>query len=200
MPVLENEKELENYLLSLPLDDEHPLAGIWVNDLSTIMSQVKIGNYGIIDLLILSFNTSTDTPKPTLEITIVELKKGEIDFNAFGQVCRYKRGMERLLEEHNMTRNVDLNAVLVGRKYAGGDICYAINHCEWLEVYLYDLSLKEGLSFARDWKGWKEVNEEIPKSVPFQEWIDSNKEEAIKSAKEFYEFHNSPDSALPTNF
>ncbi len=71
--------------------------------------QLKIGNYGIADLITVSRSNHV------IEITVYELKKGPISYNALGQAARYKKGIEEYLSKYrNIDRVILVNMVLIG--------------------------------------------------------------------------------------
>ena len=165
MPII-TEKELEDYLFDWspngPDEDEygHPL-GL---DHENIFRQVNIKGYGIIDLLSVSIACEGEL-MPSITIDIIELKKGAIDYNAFGQICRYKIALERFIDElrlvkgHKYFKDIEIRGILVGDNInLNGDLCYAIESTSWLSLYTYELDLKEGISFglASGWYSKKE--------------------------------------------
>ena len=132
-----SEEELETYLFNWKTDfidqESHPL-----DSYGKSYRQVEIKGYGIIDLLYIDISPAPITPQ--IDITIVELKKDNIDLNALGQICRYKVAMERFIEKmqegkHSRhLRCLNIRGVLVGKDYSSGDICYAVDCMEWLEA------------------------------------------------------------------
>lgn len=187
MPVLESEKELENYLLSLPWDEKHPLNmgfrdGQWV-----ALSQVRISPYGIMDLVLLHVTPENwSDPSPIFEIYIVELKKGKLDFTALGQLFRYRIGLTRLMADSNLKYRCDIYGILVGNDYADGDACYMAESIDWLSVIHYDLTLQEGLSLKVDTEEWCENGDCGAADFPFTDWFDERFEETKAQSEEFY--------------
>lgn len=83
--------------------------------------QVKIGNYGIADLISVErdylqspYSTSVISDI-NLDITIYELKRDVVDINAFLQALRYAKGISRFMEFRKLYDYV-LNIVLIGSK------------------------------------------------------------------------------------
>lgn len=162
MAELENEKELENYLYTLVVDhnEDHPLEVS-----GKAFQQVELKGYGIMDLVYL--DSYGDVPRTsTVKITIVELKKGKIDLVAVAQISRYKQAIERLIERHHARDNkpiriiIEVEGILVGSGMASGDVCYLVDSIDWLRMFSYDLSLKNGLTFKSE-QGWYNVDENL---------------------------------------
>lgn len=116
--------------------------------------QVRIGNYGIADIITIS--------KPPYEnifpgdeemahngeitITIYELKQNKIDANTLMQCFRYKKGVSRYLHKRGFEAKIEV--VLIGRVVeTNGDFCYLIGAIEGLHVYTYDY-LIDGINFV----------------------------------------------------
>lgn len=72
--------------------------------------QLKIGNYGILDLMTVekryNFCYDTETERPYLDITIYELKKEKVGISAFLQALRYVKGVKTYITER--TTNIDM--------------------------------------------------------------------------------------------
>ena len=158
-----SEKELEDYLFSLKINRNPLLVD------GKCFRQVNLGGYGIIDLLYIDIKSECAPPEypqyPYVTITVVELKKGSIDFSSLGQICRYKRGLERFLSQqinkrYHITSRIKVEGVLVGSDYANGDICYTIDQINWLECWHYNLDLKEGIELEHS-TGWYRDDEDF---------------------------------------
>jgi hypothetical protein len=156
-----SEKELEDYLFALKTG-KNPL-----EIYGKCFRQVNLDGYGIIDLLYVEIEPSYSPNKheqyPDVTITIVELKKGLIDFTALGQLCRYKRGVERFLSIREKQRwstyeNIKVKGILIGKDYASGDICFAIDQIKWVKCWHFDFNLKNGISFEES-SGWINTDE-----------------------------------------
>lgn len=96
-----------------------------------LLRQVKIGNYGIADLISIR--------KPRLvkgkygfplsiepgEITIYELKKDQVGISAFLQSIRYLRGIKTYLEKRGKEHLFSISIVLIGDKIdTQGSFCF----------------------------------------------------------------------------
>lgn len=77
--------------------------------------QLKIGNYGIADLV--TFRTDIDQQKnKLLEITVYELKQKQLTIGAFLQAVRYCKGIRNYLIKHRQSPVLFyFNIVLIGR-------------------------------------------------------------------------------------
>ena len=114
------EKDLEQIIYEA---DKELLAekGLRIN--GKLLRQVRIGNYGIADLLSIErpyYHTYFETHlKGT--ITIYELKKDNISVSAFLQAVGYAKGVIRYMEGHpkdtqvNSIENYNINIVLIGK-------------------------------------------------------------------------------------
>jgi len=83
-----------------------------------LLRQVRIGNYGVADLVSVSrdveVNYNCTRLIPYLEITVYELKKDKIGISAFLQALGYVKGISDYFERRNINRNVRYNIVLIG--------------------------------------------------------------------------------------
>ena len=161
---LESEKELEDFLhLSL---DEH----LEINS-GDVYRQVNIPGYGVVDLLSVNIGGDWDERcRPLIAVTIIELKKGDIDFNALGQICRYKVAIERFFEKSKHYYNVEVRGILVGSGYTSGDICYAVDSIDWLSCSHFSMDLASGITFE-DSSGWYSTDENFKKLIEISQDI-----------------------------
>jgi hypothetical protein len=114
------EKDLEQIIYEA---DKELLAekGLRVN--GKLLRQVRIGNYGIADLVSIQ-RPYQDTVFEYQEkglITIYELKKDNISVSAFLQAIGYAKGIMRWMQQHPKKikclniENYDINIVLIGK-------------------------------------------------------------------------------------
>jgi len=123
-----------------------------------IKRQVRIGNYGICDLLGIHRTSHRETDKDDwrLVFTICELKQKSLSVSAFLQAIRYAKGLSEYLKKHRQSLYFkhEIRIVLIGDdlpldssliylpdfipSYASGLI--------YLEMYTYSMSLN-GLKF-----------------------------------------------------
>lgn len=86
--------------------------------------QLKIGNYGVADLVSIGRSNIYEDEEPHLIITVFELKKDKVGISAFLQAIRYCKGIKRYLEKRNFN-NFKLNISLVGKDVdMSGDFIY----------------------------------------------------------------------------
>lgn len=138
------EKDIENIIMSTPnnlLNDRGlPIVGHKRN-------QVKIGNYGIADVL----SIQRVYPIRALEITIYELKKDKIGVHTFLQGIRYCRGLSRYLNKCRRNTHFNVRLAIIGSEIdTGSDFLYipdVINSEEFsLSIYTYFYDF-DGISF-----------------------------------------------------
>ena len=146
--------------------------GLWISGI--MKRQLKIGNYGIADLVTFErelggywdFSYLNDSKEEvcnyrntrSLRVTIYELKKDSIDTNAFMQAIRYAKGIERYIEERGFAFSLKFNIVLIGKyldmetsfSYLSSIICSDDFH---LSCYTYNYKI-DGLHFKSEY-GYK---------------------------------------------
>ena len=109
--------------------------------------QVKLGNYGRIDILTVSLFKKLGHKPYTLEFTVYELKKDEIDMDTIIQGCRYVEGLKHLFENTDERIEVVFSLRLIGRKIDMNDYVFVYNNLpENFEIYTYKYSM-DGISF-----------------------------------------------------
>ena len=137
------EKDLEDIIYDA---DKDLLADRGLIITGKLKRQLKIGNYGICDLV----EICRDDDK--IEINIIELKQNEINVNSFMQAIGYLRGVIDFLEKrknHNpstIRRNYRFAITLIGRKISVNDnFCYltrCLNSGKFtLRLYTYEYDL-----------------------------------------------------------
>lgn len=170
MPHLTTEKELEDFLAEqlinvYQLTDEfekqnHELSNIF--GVGKPFQQVHIKGYGTCDIIFLDFDY--DPYVCYLNIHILEIKKGNIDFNAIGQICRYKTAIDRLIEKNSNIKKkfqISVSGFIVGEEVSDGDICYVLDHIDWLTAITYKIDLKKGIIFNNDNSDWYSNDEDF---------------------------------------
>lgn len=105
-----SEKHLED-IIYYATNDELVKAGLHFGNLK-FKRQVRIGNYGIADLI--GYEIIKDGDVDYLYIELIELKKETINADAFWQSVRYARGILRYFQERRTTLEVRINIVLIG--------------------------------------------------------------------------------------
>lgn len=114
------EKDLENIITKTKIKDLVSSGLDFCKYHSVLYEQFTIGNYGVADIVLCGRNGGD------ILITVVELKKGNIDLSAFFQALRYAKGIQRFLELRGYKKDgpvltksfyrVKINIVLIGRE------------------------------------------------------------------------------------
>ena len=118
------EKDLEDIIFE---SDKNELRKRGLHIYGKIYRQVRIGNYGIADLIEVNrvpseiINGNMGEFASHLDIKIYELKKEKIDFNAFIQAVRYAKGIRRYFEKHRTNIKVQFRIVLIGSEISMND-------------------------------------------------------------------------------
>lgn len=90
-----SEKELEDMIFNAD-NEQLGHRGLWLP--KNLRRQVRIGNYGIADIVGMERPYVENETKIPAEICIVELKKDEINIDTFIQAVRYAKGILRYFE------------------------------------------------------------------------------------------------------
>jgi len=160
MPTVDSEKELEDYLYEVTQRnfDESPLEEFAPE--GEIFRQVNIGGYGVMDLVIVSFEFPCDMYSyPKVTITIIELKKHKINYQALGQISKYYRAIELFMNEiTGELKNplqYDIKGILIGESVDNeSDFVFLANNIEWLDLITYSIDFEYGLTLnghSREW-------------------------------------------------
>lgn len=82
--------------------------------------QLRIGNYGILDLLTVhkryNYNSDNGIFEPYLDITIYELKKEKVTVSAFLQALNYAKGIKTYLESRSKKLDFKLHISLCAKE------------------------------------------------------------------------------------
>ena len=117
-----------------------------------LLRQKKIGNYGVADLIeIERININrVFSMYPKLIITIIELKKDNIDINAFMQAVNYANGIKRYLHSRDFYK-FTLKIKLIGKNIDTFDsFCFLPNLFKDITFYTYDMDI-DGLIFKEEY-------------------------------------------------
>lgn len=127
-----------------------------------IKRQLKIGNYGILDLLTIEKKYEDEYNNPYLSFTIYELKKDKIGISAFLQALNYCKGIKTYMEEKRSEICFELNIVLIGREIdTSGSFIFIEdlfskthfkckhNSINYIKFYTYKYGI-DGLVFKRE--------------------------------------------------
>lgn len=113
--------------------------------------QLRIGNYGIADLVTISKGYVVDgRVYEPISITIFELKQNEINYNSLKQIIGYARGVQIYLDKKKgWTLDIDykLDLVLIGSKVNTDDsFCYIPSLFQNIKLYTYTYKI-DGIEF-----------------------------------------------------
>ena len=119
--------------------------------------QLRIGNYGIADLVTITKPTYYGQYRKKIQrgiITIFELKKEKIGLSAFLQAVNYARGIQLYLEKRNKLHLYDLHITLVGKEIdSSGSFIYLTDLLSrsdlQLTYYTYKVNIN-GLLFSQE--------------------------------------------------
>lgn len=104
------EKDLENIIWES--DNEKLInKGLFISGKK--LKQLKIGNYGIADLI--TVKKLYENGFPYLDITVFELKKDKAGISAFLQAVRYCKGISSFLFKRKNALRFKLNIVICGK-------------------------------------------------------------------------------------
>lgn len=86
-------------------------------DKGVLKRQLKIGNYGILDLIQVrkEYYYCIDRYKPFLIFNIIELKKDKIGISAFFQAVNYVQGIKTYIEKKHPDVEYDFEITLIGK-------------------------------------------------------------------------------------
>ena len=111
------EKDLEDIIFE---SDRDKLSKRGLHICGKMYRQVRIGNYGVADLISVNkIPTHAVTGvraefASNLDITIYELKMDRIDIDAFLQAVKYAKGISRYFEKHRKNLKAQFRIVLIG--------------------------------------------------------------------------------------
>jgi hypothetical protein len=136
------EKNLEDILFETPNHYLHN-RGLFINGIKR--RQVKIGNYGISDLITIGRTLGF------LNVTVYELKKDFVNVNTFLQGVRYIKGIKSYFDKRGIVAN--FNLVLIGSSVdLNSDFVYTVDVLSSQEfnykVYEYKYQF-DGIRFNR---------------------------------------------------
>ena len=119
------EKDLEQIIFESGMDSLRE-RGLYIN--GKRLRQVKIGNYGIADLITFERPFYDGAKREYFNpgrITIYELKKDHIGISAFLQAIAYAKGINRYLQKKDKDDKYIIDIRLIGRDIdKNGSFCY----------------------------------------------------------------------------
>jgi len=154
------EKNLEQIIFESNKDKLYN-KGLYVS--GKLLRQVRIGNYGIADLVEYSRPYYNDVLKKCYKgkITVYELKQEKVGVSTFLQALGYLKGIRKFLEKRGSDDYYDYQMVLIGSELEiNNNFCYLpdfielINSSDFydnpkfgLSVYTYDYKI-DGIEFV----------------------------------------------------
>ena len=134
------EKDLEQIIFDAN-KDELSERGLYLEG-GKLFRQLRIGNYGIADLVHAYFEYDQISPdeyrRTILHINVIELKKDKIGISAFLQAVNYLKGIKRYFYNRKYHMNVEYNITLIGKSIdESGSFCFLPDVMDNLELYIY---------------------------------------------------------------
>ena len=142
------EKNLEDIIFKTSTNDLRK-RGLYVR--GKRFRQLRIGNYGIADMVTINKGYLEDTHYtiPVINITVYEFKKNLIDTDTLLQASRYVKGIQRYfdLREKFLNKEVNFRIVLVGKTICKkDDFAFLSDFAKNLDIYTYDYNF-DGIKF-----------------------------------------------------
>lgn len=159
------EKDLEDILFST---DSDILSDRGLNIYENRKRQLRVGNYGVLDMIAYEFEKVKGCRFTSLHIQLIELKKDEVNIDTFLQAINYAKGIQSYLDKRNLNKVLfDIQIILIGKMidksssfvyitdlFGGKDSCNSIVDIDFYE-YKYKI---DGLYFEQIY-GYKLINE-----------------------------------------
>ena len=154
------EKDLEEIIYETYNKDRVQLARRGLNICGVVKRQLRIGNYGVADLV--TFEKEYDYEYeyeceeaikcysvPYLIITVYELKKDKIGISAYLQAVKYTKGLQEYFNEKGFNQEIKFNIVLIGNDIdSSGSFCFIPSIFNNVDFYKYSYDV-DGLVFER---------------------------------------------------
>lgn len=145
--------------------------GLNISSDAKLLRQVRIGNYGVADLIKVEKIYAVDN-EPYLNITVIELKEDKVGISAFLQAVGYVKGIHSYLTRVRDFYSYKVGIWLIGSSIdTSGSFCYlsdmikcnydftALNDGEidFYDTYIYDYKI-DGILFVNKY-GYKLTDE-----------------------------------------
>jgi len=154
----ESEKELEDWIYNE--SEATSINPINNEEIHSIYRQVDLGSYGVADLV-----TFLHMPNG-MEITIIEVKKENIDVKTFAQLSRYRKGVERYFEGSHDSYCIEIRLIAVAPEIVKNDDSVWLSDLLTSSTDFYaftcNVDLKDGVVFNQT-TGWVKSNEDFNK-------------------------------------
>lgn len=110
------EKDLEEIIFTSSKDLLRE-RGLFIPNRSKFKRQLRVGNYGIVDLVSITRPLFIPSEKRMWkgEICVYELKKDKISISSFLQALNYLKGIQRYLDKKGSLENYDYKIRLIGK-------------------------------------------------------------------------------------
>ncbi len=151
-----SEQELESWIMEKVKNssgrDDLFKRGLTFEEKSTILNQIKIDGYGIIDMIEVSFDYYY------IQIRIIELKVVEASESELTQLTRYIAGMKRYINKLYPSYNIEICGTLIAPSFSEkGSFVYLCEyvkneHCDTpcIDFIKFDYNLSTSIAFE-DW-------------------------------------------------
>lgn len=149
------EKDLEEIIYNATPDELHK-RGLFTLVNPTVKRQLKIGNYGVADLVYFKRRSHIEgflaEPSPNLLVDVFELKKDKIGISAFLQAVGYARGIKSYLDHRGIDSEVRIT--LIGREIDSSG-CFVLipSVFDNVRFYTYDYGI-DGIKFKSHNEYW----------------------------------------------
>lgn len=140
----------------------------WIRDrglpiYDNALRQVRIGKYGIADIISWKRYQKTETTNGFLDIRIYELKRGIVDSKALSQSIRYAVGVRKYIHDirWKFMMPIRMSLICIGESFADDDLFYM---CEFNQYSQSDMSF-DFFRYSYNWDGilFKRYFHENPK-------------------------------------
>jgi hypothetical protein len=195
------ERDLEDIIFNTNVNDLYE-RGLGLLFEAHTYRQLKIGNYGIADIVQFQLekepwhNGERWFLNNTVRVKIIELKKNEINIDAFLQSLRYAKGIknfyDKRMEKSKFNCELKISIVLIGKTVnTKDDFCYLsdfLNDDDFeLDMYTYSYNF-DGISFDLR-KGYNLVNKGLDEKMTFSRY---------KKSHSYYEIEDS--EKIPSSY
>lgn len=146
------EKDLETIIFETP-NEVLQERGLDINGIKK--RQLRIGNYGIADLVTCERVWDYDLDTMVMQITVYELKQNNLGPEAFIQALGYAKGIKNYLKSRGIYPNFKI--VILGKIKPNGNLLYLTDFYNDMSLYTYEYNI-DGLTFKHH-TGYALVNE-----------------------------------------
>lgn len=115
-----------------------------------LFRQLKIGNYGVADIVTVEKRIELHKGKfsSKLYITVYELKRNDVNLESLVQIFRYIKGIDKYLEKRGWNyRDYEISGILIGKSVNNDDWVYMLEHIKDIYIYTYRYTV-DGIDFS----------------------------------------------------